>query len=321
MNQLQMFCKQFEKIHFSGHRFLTGECNYGGRVVDINDRRLLISILEDCYNEESYSSPSFKLSSEDLYRIPENPTKPQVLEFISNLPLVAPPEVFGFHENADIKKSAQETTGLLIGTSLTQNEFLARFDTTSDHQKGRNETLDLCENILAKLPEKFDIGHVVEHFPLTQSNSLVVRHEVVRYNNLLGLIKDMLLDLSRGLKGEVNMVAELEEVQQDLALKRVPKLWIARGYDSLKPIGSYITDLVDRIKFFKNWIEDGEPSCLWISGFFFTQSVFTTLVLNCSKRTKTPIHQLEIEFKFSEFEASSRQKSMAFDDFVRVICT
>lgn len=43
----------FDKVPFKALSYLTGECNYGGRVTDDWDRRVLITILKDFYQKKS----------------------------------------------------------------------------------------------------------------------------------------------------------------------------------------------------------------------------------------------------------------------------
>jgi dynein heavy chain len=52
MRQLYLMVETFEKVPFKALRYLTGLCNYGGRVTDDRDRRTLATILEDFYNED-----------------------------------------------------------------------------------------------------------------------------------------------------------------------------------------------------------------------------------------------------------------------------
>lgn len=46
-----MFLDEFvgEEIPFEALKYLTAECNYGGRVTDDKDRRLIITLLNDYY--------------------------------------------------------------------------------------------------------------------------------------------------------------------------------------------------------------------------------------------------------------------------------
>lgn len=58
-------------------------------------------------------------------------------------------------------------------------------------------------------------------------------------------------------------------------LKRVPEMWEKVAYPSLKPLGSWIEDFQERIKFFKSWVEKDEMSSYWISAMFFPQGFMT----------------------------------------------
>jgi len=52
MKQLYLMVDQFEKVPFKALRYLTGLCNYGGRVTDDRDRRTLATLLDDFYSKD-----------------------------------------------------------------------------------------------------------------------------------------------------------------------------------------------------------------------------------------------------------------------------
>lgn len=66
VRQLHMFLNENDKIPFDALRYVTGECNYGGRVTDDKDRRLLNTLLEKCYCQEIVEDPTYKLSASGM---------------------------------------------------------------------------------------------------------------------------------------------------------------------------------------------------------------------------------------------------------------
>uniref|UniRef100_H2Y214 Dynein heavy chain C-terminal domain-containing protein n=5 Tax=Ciona intestinalis TaxID=7719 RepID=H2Y214_CIOIN len=157
---------------------------------------------------------------------------------------------------------------------------------------------DLAGDILSKLPDTFNLENVQSKYPTDYSESMntVLLQELVRFNRLTAVVKSSLQDLKRALRGFVLLSVELEDVLDNMLVGKVPNLWSSKSYPSLKPLGSYITDLIARLEFFKRWINNGKPATFWISGFFFTQSFLTGTMQNFSRRHHIPIDQLDFKF-------------------------
>ena len=80
-----------------------------------------------------------------------------------------------------------------------------------------------------------------------------------------------MVELQKAIKGFVVMNEELEMVYHCFLNNQVPSLWGNAAYPSLKPLGSWVKDLILRCDFIQNWIKHGPPKSFWLPGFFYTQ--------------------------------------------------
>ncbi|KAG5895230.1 hypothetical protein JTB14_003447 [Gonioctena quinquepunctata] len=300
--QLQMFLAEYVDVPYDALTYLTGECNYGGRVTDDKDRRLLASLLSIFYTPDAVKKPGYTFSASGLYYVPVNATTQGCLDYIKSLPIIPQPEVFGLHENADITKDNQETRMLLEGVLLTQTQMI----TGGGGDDTQGIVIDLANDIFEKVPGTFSIEFVSNKYPVMYTNSMntVLRQELIRFNRLISVVKRTLMEMIKAVKGLIVMSSELEETYNALVIGKVPSAWASKSYPSLKPLGSYVNDLIARIHFFQDWIDQGAPNEFWLSGFYFTQSFLTGVLQNYSRKKKLPIDLIHFEYYITDFEVN-----------------
>ncbi|KAL7754340.1 hypothetical protein RI367_000321 [Sorochytrium milnesiophthora] len=298
VRQLHKFLNEYDEIPFKALRYLTGECNYGGRVTDDRDRRCLMSLLSIYCTAEVVQDSNYKFSSSGTYFAPPKGTLESYTNYIKDLPLNQLPEVYGIHENGDITKDLKETTQLIDAILLTQGRGAGGGSGGSGGTSPEDVLRDIAQDILSKLPADFDVPEAQKKYPVNYMESMntVLIQELVRFNKLLRIIRDSLQSVIKAVKGLVVMSSELEQVANSLSVGRVPDMWMGKSYPSLKPLGSYISDFLARLRFFQNWIDRSTPTVFWVSGFFFTQSFLTGALQNFARKYGIPIDLLVMQF-------------------------
>ncbi|XP_050461697.1 dynein axonemal heavy chain 7-like [Cataglyphis hispanica] len=294
--QLKILLDQYDDVQFTALKYLTGECNYGGRVTDEWDRRTLNTILMQYYCEDVLvTDREYLFDPSGLYYVPAVTEYSQFLKYVRELPMTTAPSVFGMHENADIIKDQQETYLMMSSILATQDTGQAK----TDVEKTPDEIVHgVASDVLSRLPSDYNLVAALEKYPTLyeQSMNTVLVQEMGRFNKLLQTIRSSLINIQKGIKGLIIMDFDLEEVYMSIIIGRIPKMWMMNSYPSLKPLGSYVYDFLKRLHFLQTWYEEGPPTTFWISGFYFTQAFLTGARQNYARKYSIPIDLLIYNF-------------------------
>lgn len=149
--------------------------------------------------------------------------------------------------NSGITRDLQATMQLF-------NSFISVVESngsTDDSDMTDNKLTEISSDILAILPNNFDVEMAITKYPekYTESMNSVLIQEMERFNALLSVIRKSLEDLIKAIKGVIVMTPELETMVLSLSMAKYPVLWLKVSYPSLKSLSGYINDLIERLNF------------------------------------------------------------------------
>ncbi|CAJ1027078.1 Dynein heavy chain, N-terminal region 2/Hydrolytic ATP binding site of dynein motor region/AAA domain (dynein-related subfamily)/Dynein heavy chain AAA lid domain/P-loop containing dynein motor region/AAA+ lid domain/P-loop containing dynein motor region D4/Microtubule-binding stalk of dynein motor/ATP-binding dynein motor region/Dynein heavy chain region D6 P-loop domain/Dynein heavy chain C-terminal domain containing protein, putative [Leishmania lindenbergi] len=297
LQSLQTYLKdEDEAVPWSALRYMVGVINYGGRVTDFLDSRCLATILGKFFNDDVVApNTQFDFSSDGVYHIPEDVSSlASVRAYLNSLPTFEGPQLFGLHANADIDFNKNTVRRQLAAILSMQPRTKAAAGRSPE-----NKVLEMVEEFQRRLPTAIDKAHAhADTYRLTETGTMislgtVASQEILFFNGVLAKLERTLRLLLRAIKGEVIMSADLESMFNAMLLGQVPKLWHDGSYLSRKPLASWYEDTLRRIKFFRDWNNNGLPTSFWISGFFFPQGFLTGVLQTHSRLHQTPIDEVK----------------------------
>merc|ERR1712159_240534 len=123
----------------------------------------------------------------------------------------------------------------------------------------------------------------------------VLRQEIDRYNALIRVLNSSVVDLDRGIQGLVVITTELEEIYEAVLVGRVPGPW-SFAYPSLKPLGSWTSNMLERVSQMREWVFQGMPKVFWLQGFTYPTGFLTALLQTSARKNVVSIDSLTWEF-------------------------
>jgi dynein heavy chain len=297
LRQVMLYLDEYEQVPYRVLHVLATYINYGGRVTDDKDSRTIDVIMRDYFTPRIVDE-DYRFTKSGVYYAPtvdDDAPHKGFLEYVEGLPLNAMPEVYGFHDNANITCELNETEqGLDVLLSLQPR-------TGGGGGRSRDDIVaDRAKDMQQRLAPNFDIEAIGMKYPVLYEESMntVLLQECIRYNKLLSAIKRDLANLLKALKGLIVMSADLDAVGNALHTNKVPPAWEGKAYPSMKPMAAWTQDLIDRLKFLNDWVADGPPAVTWLSGFFFPQAFLTGTTQNYARKMGLPIDTLAFNFDY-----------------------
>lgn len=285
------------KIPWDDLRYLAGEIIYGGHVVELWDRRLvgayLESLLSPALLETGRVCPQLSLPPAGLNHA-------QTTQYILEKAPIDGAGPLGLHSNAERGVALRAAGEICAALAALQSGGGAAAAATGGGATVEERCKSAMEAIIESLPSAISIEDVrtaaiapsattdqgqPQNLPGQPTSSapgpfaMVVLQECERMNIVLSTIRTSLDELALGLKGDLVISESMDALATALAADRVPLSWAAVAYPSLRPLSSWIKNLISRHIQLSEWSSSPNslPNSVWLPGLFNPASFLTAV--------------------------------------------
>lgn len=139
-------------------QYLVAECNYGGRITDTHDRRLLCTLLQRLVSLKVASDRGCDLAeTAGLYPVPVELSRLNVIETIKRMQVVPHPEGLGLSVNSAVVRDSRDSKRLLQGVLLTQPGVAEEAEVAAEGRDATKAMMQRVRKLKEKVPKLFDL--------------------------------------------------------------------------------------------------------------------------------------------------------------------
>jgi dynein heavy chain len=306
-------------------RYIFGEIMYGGHITDAWDRRTNSTYLSVLFNEGLFTQS--ELAPAFVSPDPSTLDYQGYLDYVDqSLPPEAPPQ-FGLHPNAEIgylTSSAEDLFRyvLILGGATSSKAGGIGSD---DKVEAKNPVKELMDQLLNDLPDDFDMITIGEKAaPLLHEQTapfvVVAIQECTRMNSLMGEIRRSLIELDKGMKGQLNISQAMEDLSAALEINEWPGRdpmslcrWEQLAWPSRKRLQSEFLDMLARVQQLTEWTENMEtPISVWLSGLFNPTAYLTAIMQVTSRKNNLPLDKMTIETHITMHQQPEKTKELGY---------
>ena len=304
--------------------------NYGSRFTNNKDSELLQTYAEHFFNpnlilDKNYnlsSSPDFPypLLDDSLFEKFKNTTSSENTssnrsDFYMRMCFYKEeaqklrqeqPEVFGLHFNAEISSQIQDNLELLDSIRILNHDLVASAESKSTDEIVLNKIKFAREKLPKPLEsdkKKFemiipdDANNAGEKGKSYNPINILLYQEAVKYNNLLDLINNDLINFEKALLGHITLTPQIQTAIHSISEDKIPVEWLCY-YLSTKSFIHFIEDLNKRFEFFRMWIGNGLYTPTYYLGYFTNPNSFITAIKQrFSLINKVAFNNITLQFK------------------------